>query len=40
MGDPLQWFGLLSIVAVSVAIVRAVGRSPRRALTPAVASVR
>jgi hypothetical protein len=39
MGDALQWFGLLSIIAVSIAIVRA-GRSPSRALTPAVASVR
>jgi hypothetical protein len=27
MGDPLQWVGLLSILAVSAAIVRAVGRS-------------
>jgi hypothetical protein len=40
MGDALQWFGLLSIIAVSVAIVRAVRRSPSRVLTPAVASVR
>ena len=39
-GDALQWFGLLSIIAVSIAIVRAVRRSPSRALTPAVASVR
>src|SRR3979409_1018525 len=35
MGDGLQWFGLLSIIAVSIAIVRAVRRSPKRALTPA-----
>jgi hypothetical protein len=40
MGDALQWFGLLSIIAVSIAIVRAVRRSPGLALTPAVASVR
>jgi hypothetical protein len=40
MGDPLQWFGLLSTVAVSIAIVRAVRHSPSRTLTPAVASVR
>jgi hypothetical protein len=40
MGDALQWFGLLSIIAVSVAIVRAVRRSPSRVLTPAVASAR
>jgi DMSO/TMAO reductase YedYZ heme-binding membrane subunit len=40
MGDALQWFGLLSIIAVSIAMVRAVRRSPSRALTPAVASVR
>jgi hypothetical protein len=40
MGDALQWFGLLSIIAVSIAMVHAVRRSPSRALTPAVASVR
>jgi hypothetical protein len=40
IGDPLQWFGLVSIIAVSIAIVRAARRSPSRALTPAVASVR
>ena len=39
-GDALQWFGLLSIIAVSMGIVRSVRRSPSRALTPAVASVR
>jgi hypothetical protein len=39
-GDALQWFGLLSIIAVSIAVVRAVRRSPSRTLTPAVASVR
>jgi hypothetical protein len=40
MGDALQWFGLVSIIAVSIAIVRAVWRSPSRTLMPAVASVR
>jgi hypothetical protein len=40
MGDALQWFGLLSIIAVSTAIVRAVRRSPNRAVTPAAASPR
>src|SRR3954471_9371846 len=40
MGDPLQWFGLLPTVAVSIPIVRAVRHSPSRTLTPAVASVR
>jgi hypothetical protein len=40
MGDPLQWFGLLSIIAVSAAIIRTVRRSPRRAVTPAAASLR
>jgi hypothetical protein len=39
MGDALQWAGLLSILAVSAAIVR-VGRRPSKvAVTPAVASV-
>src|SRR3954453_3893390 len=38
MGDPLQWFGLLSILAVSAAIVRIARRSPNGALTPAAAS--
>src|SRR5689334_21440800 len=40
MGDALQWFGLLSIIAVSIAIVRAARRSPTRALTSAIASAR
>src|SRR5829696_119089 len=40
MGDPLQWVGLLSILAVSAAIVRVARRSPNRAITPAVASLR
>jgi hypothetical protein len=37
MGDPLQWVGLLSILAVSAAIVR-VARRP--SVTPAAASLR
>ena len=36
MGDPLQWVGLLSIIAVSAAIVRAARRTPEGAVTPAV----
>ena len=40
MGDPVQWFGLLSIIAVSAAIIRTVRCSPKAAFTPAVASVR
>src|ERR687896_414161 len=34
MGDPLQWVGLLSILAVSAAIVRVARRSPKVAVTP------
>jgi hypothetical protein len=37
MGDALQWFGLLSILAVSAAIVLAVRRAPKGAVTPAAA---
>jgi hypothetical protein len=40
MGDTLQWVGLLSILAVSAAIIRAVRRAPKGAATPAVASLR
>jgi hypothetical protein len=40
MGDPLQWVGLLSILAVSAAIVRTVRRSPKGTVTPVVASLR
>ncbi|HMJ37657.1 MAG TPA: hypothetical protein VK501_27370 [Baekduia sp.] len=40
MGDALQWVGLLSILAVSAAIVRTVRRSPKGAVTPIVASLR
>ena len=39
MGDALQWVGLLSILAVSAAIVRVARRSPNVAVTPVVASV-
>src|ERR671910_2106827 len=40
MGDPLQWLGLLSILAVSAAIVRVARHSPNAAVTPAAASLR
>ena len=40
MGDPLQWAGLLSILAVSAAIVRVARRSSKGAVTPAAASLR
>jgi hypothetical protein len=40
MGDALQWVGLLSILAVSAAIVRVARRSPKGAVTPAAASLR
>src|SRR3954466_376518 len=40
MGDALQWLGLLSILAVSAAIVHVARRSPKSAVTPAAASVR
>jgi hypothetical protein len=40
MGDPLQWVGLLSIIAVSAAIVRVARRSSKGAVTPAAASLR
>ena len=40
MGDALQWFGLLSILAVSAAIVRVARRSPKGTVTPAPASLR
>jgi hypothetical protein len=39
MGDALQWVGLLSILAVSAAIVRVARRSAGTAVTPAVATV-
>jgi hypothetical protein len=40
MGDTLQWVGLLSIIAVSAAIVRVAQRSSKGAVTPAAASLR
>ena len=40
MGDPLQWVGLLSIIAVSAAIVRVAMRSSTGAVAPAIASLR
>src|SRR5688572_21176045 len=40
MGDPLQWVGLVSILAVSAAIVHVARRSPNGAVTPSVASLR
>jgi len=40
MGDTLQWVGLLSIIAVSAAIVRVARRSPKGAVTPVAASLR
>src|SRR3954471_2485780 len=40
MGDALQWVGLLSILAVSAAIVRAAQRSPERVVAPAGARLR
>src|SRR5215203_1640944 len=39
VGDPLQWLGLLSILAVSAAIVRVARRSSKGAVTPAAASL-
>ena len=39
MADPLQWVGLVSILAVSAAIVRVARRSSNAAATPVVASV-
>ena len=38
MGDPLQWVGLLSILAVSAAIVRVARHAPKAHATPAPAS--
>jgi hypothetical protein len=40
MGDALQWVGLLSIIAVSAAIVRVARRSSKGAVTPVAASLR
>ena len=40
MGDALQWFGLLSILAVSAAVVRAARRSPTTIAAPVTAGPR
>jgi hypothetical protein len=40
MGDALQWVGLLSIIAVSAAIVQVARRSPKPTVASAAASVR
>jgi hypothetical protein len=40
MGDALQWVGLLSIIAISAAIVRVAGRSSKVAVAPAATSLR
>ncbi len=40
MGDALQWIGLLSILAVSAAVVHVARRSPNRPFTPAAAILR
>ena len=39
MGDTLHWMGLLSILAISAAIVRVAGRSSKAAVTPVAVSV-
>lgn len=39
MGDPLQWFGFLSILACSAAIVTVARRARKRAVTPAAVSL-
>ena len=39
MGDPLQWVGLLSILAVSAAIVRVARRASKGTVTPAAPSL-
>jgi DMSO/TMAO reductase YedYZ heme-binding membrane subunit len=38
MGDPLQWVGLLSILAVSAAILRAARPTSKATVTPVMAS--
>jgi hypothetical protein len=40
MGDALQWVGLLSIIAISAAIIRVAGRSSKVAVAPAATSLR
>ena len=39
MGDALQWVGVVSIIAISAAIIRVGRRSSKPAVTPAVASL-
>ena len=39
MGDALQWVGLLSILAVSAAILRVARRASKATVTPAAASI-
>jgi uncharacterized membrane protein YozB (DUF420 family) len=39
MADPLQWVGLVSILAVSAAIVRVARHSPNGPVTPAAVSL-
>jgi hypothetical protein len=39
MGDPLQWFGFLSILASSAAIITVARRAPKGALTPAAVTL-
>lgn len=39
MGDPLQWVGLVSILAVSAAIVRVAHRSPKIAVAPSATAL-
>jgi glucan phosphoethanolaminetransferase (alkaline phosphatase superfamily) len=39
MGDPLQWFGFLAILACSAAIITVARRAPKRAFTPAAVAV-
>ena len=40
MGDALQWVGVVSIIAVSAAIIHVGRRSSKPAITPAAASLR
>src|SRR5215217_6428772 len=39
MGDPLQWVGLLSILAVSAAIVHVARRASKGTVTPVAATI-
>src|SRR3954452_16796546 len=40
MGDALQWFGLVAILGVSAAIIRAARRVPATVVAPVAASLR